>query len=199
MEPQLRHGDILLVRKAELGVLMDSMLGAIFGDDYWWKDSSNVSKQSSSSQSASYRQREMTERARLVGYEYANGVLDYAPVSRFYECPPLALSGHVVVFRDPEAGVFPTKLCIKRVIGVGGQYVRETESSLSLVPLPPYTLFVEGDNTDKSRDSRQYGPITKGLLVGIAEYVVWPPTRWQRIRRRTYVDDDTKELRAVWP
>lgn len=46
----------------------------------------------------------------------------------------------------------------------------------------PYSIWVEGDNpSDSSRDdSKQHGrSVTKHLLVGVAERVVWPPTRWQ--------------------
>lgn len=47
--------------------------------------------------------------------------------------------------------------------------------------LPPYTLYVEGDHARVSRDSRQYGPLSRNLLVGTAEAIVWPPRRWQRL------------------
>jgi hypothetical protein len=42
--------------------------------------------------------------------------------------------------------------------------------------VPPYSIWVEGDNIAKSRDSRNedHGPVSKKLLVGIAEYRLWP-------------------------
>jgi hypothetical protein len=45
--------------------------------------------------------------------------------------------------------------------------------------VPPYSLWVEGDNPTKSKDSRHddHGPVSKKLLVGIAEYRAWPPWR----------------------
>jgi hypothetical protein len=48
----------------------------------------------------------------------------------------------------------------------------------------PYSLWVEGDNRANSYDSRnpQHGAITKNLLVGVAEYVLWPPTRIGKVQ-----------------
>lgn len=43
--------------------------------------------------------------------------------------------------------------------------------------VPPYSLWVEGDNRATSRDSALHGPVSKKLLIGIAEYRVWPPWR----------------------
>ena len=45
----------------------------------------------------------------------------------------------------------------------------------------PYSMWVEGDNRSNSYDSNQQGSISKHLLVGVAEYVVWPPTRFQTL------------------
>ena len=49
--------------------------------------------------------------------------------------------------------------------------------------VPPYCIWVEGDNPTNSRDSRSkdHGPVTKKLLVGIAEYRVWPPWRMGKL------------------
>ncbi len=56
--------------------------------------------------------------------------------------------GDVVVLRDPEVG---GRLLLKRVAAVeGGRYV------------------VLGDNADGSRDSRTFGPVRRGDIVGKA-------------------------------
>lgn len=49
--------------------------------------------------------------------------------------------------------------------------------------VPPYSLWVEGDNARISVDSRHqdHGPVSKKLLVGIAEYRVWPPWRMGKL------------------
>ena len=68
-------------------------------------------------------------------------------------------------------------------------------------------LIELGDNPSNSLDSRQLGPIPKGLLVGIAEAVVWPPSRWCRLPRWTSssssssLDDEAvgRRPRAYWP
>lgn len=178
MEPTLRDGDIVLVRKSDRGALLDAIIGIIVGD--------------------SAETPQNTERARVMRYEWAQGIPKLAPTSRLYETPPLAVSGDVVVFKDPSTA-FPSQLCVKRVLGAGGQYVRPLDRPHRVIAVPSYSLYVEGDNQTKSVDSRTMGPVSKALLAGIAEYVVWPPTRWQRIRRRTEAEKVNGRARAYWP
>ncbi|KAF2101532.1 LexA/Signal peptidase [Rhizodiscina lignyota] len=45
------------------------------------------------------------------------------------------------------------------------------------VIIPYNHVWVEGDNSDKSMDSRDYGPISLALMTGKARYVMWP---WHR-------------------
>lgn len=181
MEPSLQDGDVILVRKCDSGALADALVRFLC-------------------LSSSDNNHNETERARVRRYEQLHGASQYVPASKFYECPPTALSGHVVVYKDPDKA-FPTELAVKRVVGLGGQWLRlpsEANTSRRLQTLPGYTLHVEGDNRDQSRDSRHVGPISKNLLVGVAEYVVWPPTRWQRIQRTNVLDEKDKP-RAFWP
>ena len=188
MEPTLHDGDIVVVRKCDAGVLIESFARL-------WI-SSNNNKGTAAIE---------TDRARLRRYEQLQQGPQHQPMGRFYQCPPTALSGHVVVFSSPTE--FPSSLSIKRVIGVGGQWMRVDQkqsgsigssSSRRLQSLPSHSLYVQGDNVANSQDSRKYGAVSKNLLVGIAEYVVWPPSRWQRIQR--IVPEDSKgKPRAFWP
>jgi signal peptidase I len=118
--------------------------------------------------------------------------------------------GKIVVVRNPlvlnnnnnhTAAVPSDRLYIKRVIGVGGQWLVHSKlnNAFRLEELPSYTVFVQGDNVDHSIDSRLLGPISRNLVVGKAEYIVWPPTRWQRLVR-TEEEEIAKggTIRAVW-
>jgi len=49
------------------------------------------------------------------------------------------------------------------------------------VTLGPDEYFMLGDNTNKSADSRMWGPVKRELIVGVADLIYWPPARW-RIR-----------------
>lgn len=56
----------------------------------------------------------------------------------------------------------------------------KTMKPISTAYVPPYCIWVEGDNVDKSlvsSSSRSHGPVSKKLLVGIAEFRLWPPWR----------------------
>lgn len=111
--------------------------------------------------------------------------------------------GEVVVFHAPEAAQCPEGTgCdfIKRVLGIPGDTIRVTNNSIYINGTPleePYipddfrtdpgaftrdreiTLtgdeyFVVGDNRPYSSDSRAWGPIRKGDIVGRAFFRYWP-------------------------
>ncbi len=61
----------------------------------------------------------------------------------------------------------------------------------STVYVPPYCMWVEGDNDDLSASTsrRGHGAVSKKLLVGIAEYRVWPPWRIGKLDNRDIPDN----------
>ena len=46
--------------------------------------------------------------------------------------------------------------------------------------LPERHVFVLGDNRDRSKDSRDFGSIHLGDIVGYVQYVYWPSESWSR-------------------
>jgi len=103
--------------------------------------------------------------------------------------------GDLVTFRSPEDG----HSALKRVIGrpgdslvikdaelyVNGRHVREPYVNHRLIDayysrtytVPSGTVFVLGDNRGNSVDSRDYGPIPAGDLLGRAVFRLWPVIR----------------------
>ncbi|KAH0829880.1 signal peptidase I [Fonsecaea monophora] len=87
--------------------------------------------------------------------------------------------GQIVVFYAPHD---PTKLAVKRVIGVPGDRVK---------PLPGYPggddpvivpynhIWVEGDanSREKSMDSNYFGPLSQNMVLGLVTAVL-PPWAW---------------------
>ena len=71
--------------------------------------------------------------------------------------------GDVVVFRSPEER---RRLLVKRCVAVGGDSYRGGY-------LPAGTLALEGDDAARSHDSRAFGPVAGGALVGRAVAVAW--------------------------
>jgi signal peptidase I len=110
--------------------------------------------------------------------------------------------GDIIVFRTPpkaeqkcgEGGTF-----VKRLIGMPGETVKEIRGqvyingrklnepyiktdyrdALTQGPwhVPKGQYFFMGDNRAQSCDSRQWGPVPRGNLIGTVFFVYWPPNR----------------------
>jgi signal peptidase I len=98
-----------------------------------------------------------------------------------------------VGLRTPESDL------IKRVVALPGETIEVANNQVLINSAPlnePYlasnttmrdfgpevvptdSYFVMGDNRSSSRDSRVFGAIERGRIVGRAFSVVWPPSRW---------------------
>lgn len=75
--------------------------------------------------------------------------------------------GDVIVFRSP---LNPDELMVKRIAGIAGDLVEGNQGKL-IVPRDCY--FVLGDNQANSFDSRQWGVLSRNLVVGRARLVLW--------------------------
>jgi len=188
MEPSLSHGDIVIVRKS---------------DGIWQRKTRTDEDPMITFQREHQRDLEQT-------HCNANGV------GWLLHRPPMPVVGDVIVFQDP--GEYPPRYNIKRIVGLGQQIImmpsnRRTPypkstmddeyigTSMKVVTpcVPNYSLWVEGDNTANSSDSSSnHGPISKKLLVGIAEYRVWPPTRIQKLGPDTDLRQGPKPY-SYWP
>ena len=101
--------------------------------------------------------------------------------------------GDIIVFKHPGEDL------IKRVIGLPGDtieirggrvyingsvlnepYIKEPIlSTLSAQKIEAGRYFVMGDNRNNSSDSRAFGPIPAGDMIGRAAIIYWPPPNWQ--------------------
>jgi signal peptidase I len=97
----------------------------------------------------------------------------------------------LVVFKLPGG-----ELGLKRVVGLPGDRVALRDGALFIdgrrveepyvdyesvdgtffgpVSVPPDRLFVLGDRRANSEDSRNFGPVSLGNVVGRAVFVIWP-------------------------
>jgi signal peptidase I len=111
--------------------------------------------------------------------------------------------GEIIVFKTPPAAA---RLCgaggtfVKRLIGLPGDVVserdgyvyingaqlqepyikpdrRDHEPPRTWAQIPKGQYFFMGDNRAASCDSRVWGPVPRGNLIGEVFFVYWPPTR----------------------
>ncbi|KAJ1530358.1 hypothetical protein ONE63_005270 [Megalurothrips usitatus] len=77
--------------------------------------------------------------------------------------------GNILVARSPSD---PNEYVVKRLAGLPGDV--KHFGFLSLSKIPEGHMWLEGDNASVSKDSRVYGPVPQGLIVGRILYKVWP-------------------------
>ena len=106
--------------------------------------------------------------------------------------------GDIVVFRHLE---FPGRVFIKRIVGLPDEQVRVENGAVYIDDVlmeEPYLdrryasgqdvdrtwwngpgeLFLVGDNRQESQDSRTFGPMDGGLILGRVWLRCWPLSAW---------------------
>ena len=76
--------------------------------------------------------------------------------------------GDIVIVRSPSD---PRSHLCKRIIGVYGDRVR---SGFSYTIISKGQLWLEGDNSNNSNDSRSFGSVPEALVRGRAVCRIWP-------------------------
>ena len=99
--------------------------------------------------------------------------------------------GDIVVLKLPERG---SELLLKRVVALAGERIeirdgqvfvdgspldepyltQRTQGAMPAQVVPPFTVFVLGDNRGASNDSRAFGPVPLNHIVGRAWISYWP-------------------------
>ena len=104
--------------------------------------------------------------------------------------------GDLLIYISPKD---PEEFLIKRVIAMendlvhtDGRWTEETGNP-RLIRIPRGHVWVQGDNLHNTVDSNKYGPVSLGLVVGVATHIVWPLGRIQRLdnERGLLIHSDT--------
>jgi hypothetical protein len=74
----------------------------------------------------------------------------------------------------------PYEYVIKRLVGLEDDVINSCYSNKE-IKISKGKCWVEGDNRTNSIDSKNYGPISLGLIIGKATHVIWPPNHWCRL------------------
>jgi signal peptidase I len=117
--------------------------------------------------------------------------------------------GDIVVFNSINPNE-PTTMLIKRLVGLPGDTIEWRDNQLfingslvnepyipetcrcrdEIVTLAPNEYFVMGDNRQHSNDSRAFGAIMIGDIVGQAIFRYWPPEKFGVISHFDYEFDN---------
>ncbi|MCD6287878.1 MAG: signal peptidase I [Candidatus Hydrogenedentes bacterium] len=120
--------------------------------------------------------------------------------------------GDIIVFKAPEAASEDRKTFVKRLVALPGEHVKITDGHIYIngkrltsppsvadrvyagdsifgeygttheVRVPEGHVYVLGDNTRSSRDSRAWGYVPIKDIKGPAVAIWWPPHRIQKLR-----------------
>jgi len=206
MEPNLNDGDVLLVRKSD-----------VYPERMWRRWASVSSKEDrptneeedeGDDDDKQEAENDRNDALHVMAYDVSSG----RPIGNWHigytylKPPTICRTGTVIVYHAPDAEKYPMgEYRVKRVIGLGGQIC---SVGRDIVTVPPFALWVEGDNnggtvdngnssyengelvvhgknnaslSSSSIDSRTHGPVCKNNVIGIAERIIWPPSRWRTI------------------
>ncbi|KAL1505616.1 hypothetical protein ABEB36_005140 [Hypothenemus hampei] len=78
--------------------------------------------------------------------------------------------GDIVIAKCPTN---PRQQICKRVVALQGEKIKTGFASYEVVPIGH--VWLQGDNTTNSTDSRHFGPVPIGLIRSKAVCKVWPP------------------------
>ncbi len=86
-----------------------------------------------------------------------------------------AVRGHIdgEVFHELQSGK-------RHMVMFNDKDVDESHFPIRDIVVPPRSVFVMGDNRNKAIDSRKFGPIHVGDVLGYVDYVYWPAESWSR-------------------
>lgn len=182
MEPALLDGDVIVVRRSDVMPWRSKQ-----------RDESMITKHNSgrSTKDDGEEQpvddkhisaiRDAKERQRIRQIDASWGCHHQQSLT-FTPSAPLMLAGDVAIIASPN--YYPIRYAVKRIVSTGQQRIRPADALRSIETVPADCVWVEGDNEEKSEDSRDYGPLSKRLLVGKVERIVWPPSRWGQVVER---------------
>ncbi|KAH6562969.1 hypothetical protein BSLG_002645 [Batrachochytrium salamandrivorans] len=85
--------------------------------------------------------------------------------------------GDVVVCISP---LHPSRLVCKRILGLPGDIICKDprQSNPEWIKIPKGTVWIQGDNFENSRDSREFGPVPMGLIRGHVLCRIFPSFKY---------------------
>jgi signal peptidase I len=209
MDPVLQQGDIILIRKVDFlphyfkkKLTLDDLMEpdnnqSIHADEnerVAQSSSTNTNKNHNTHKKSLYNLEEDIDRRKSLQMDATAGKSGIDGFT-IWRSPPIFLPGDVVAFTNPHA---MERVEVSRVIGIGGQRIRPRTSYHKIEYLGAYSLWVEGDcyhhhdgdgkgdidgDNETNRIGYSDGKVSKKLVHGIVDRVLWPPSRMGKVHR----------------
>lgn len=164
MSPSICDGDFVLVKKA------DFLPG-------WTHEKLSVNDLNDDSPKLD----EVNDRHLALRMDEISGISRSSQMT-LWRYPPMILPGDIVASYNPSTF---RQVEFRRVVALGGQRVRKRGSYHKIINLRPYSFYAENDKIESEfeTDIRSEG-VSKKLLIGKVERIIWPPARCGKIQRR---------------
>jgi len=89
-------------------------------------------------------------------------------------------SSKALVQRSKGRVVYEVNSDRRYIVSYGDSSDGDHKDSVFEATVPQPHVFVLGDNRDRARESRHFGSIHSGEIVGCVDYIFWPSESWSR-------------------
>ncbi|KAH8585223.1 signal peptidase I family [Cryptosporidium sp. chipmunk genotype I] len=102
-------------------------------------------------------------------------------IANSVENPEILVCKRVIAKEGDIVTVLPNYTLVSKLNNHNIQDFTQKYSACFQMKIPPNYFWIQGDNFNNSRDSRNYGPIHESLIIGRVIFKLWPNPIFSRL------------------